>query len=460
MRMKPTDASNTGRKKCMARLSIGFIALFLVWSLSPALWSMEPSMAPLDSTSTFPTGSQGSTTKSVGPIQVYSADSSVIMRIQFAGQLRMDWKSTDRGSDSDREHMYFMQARRVRPSVTIKLPEERMVFRLHLSTAPGSLELMDLHFDYHFHRHVQFRVGQYKIPFTRYRIQSFQRLTFVDWAIVTKYFGAERQMGFSFHNGYEQPPRLAYEFGVFGGTNARESHAVGLSKVYGEDTVIPSDLAGHGPRGKFHPEVVARFSYNPGGIRVRSDSDEQRGGLRYSLGFNLAWDMEPVVYHDLVLRAATEMLVKHRGASFMAAGYTGWAEIGESSTTQQAMTGLLIQTALRFSQRYELSMRFAMVDIDETVTDAALARAQGLITNAEGRLADEIISQAEVDELIAQYQNAGRIRKEQELTVGFNLYVLGHSLKWQSDVGWLRYSMRVGSARDDIILRSQFQIAY
>ena len=78
--------------------------------------------------------------------------------------------------------------------------KEALKFKLHLSTAPPSLELMDYYLNYRAKKeHLQFRFGQYKVPFTRYRIQSFQRLTFVDWSIVTRYFRAERvakQLGF------------------------------------------------------------------------------------------------------------------------------------------------------------------------------------------------------------------------------------------------------------------------
>ncbi|MFH1374898.1 MAG: porin [bacterium] len=444
----------------MKLLSFGLTTILVAGRLSGAVLPME-SRASSAVPGELPVVVDRETMPNVvGPFQVFNADSSAVLQLQFVGQLRTDWESKDRERDDDRDNDLSMQARRIRPSLTLKFPQPRILFRLHLSTAPRSLELMDLYFNYGFGRNRQFRVGQYKIPFTRYRIQSFQRLTFVDWSIVTKYFGAERQMGFSIHNGYEQPPRLAYVFGVFSGVNARASHTVGLSKMYGEETVNPSDLADSGPRAEFHPELVGHFSYNPGGIQVRSDSDEERGGLRYSLGISLAWDLDPVDYRDLAFRAAPELLIKYRGASLMSAGYTGFVEIGNSLRTRQAMAGLLVQTSVRVTQRCELSFRYAVVDFERAVIDDAFARAGQLISEAEQHLVDSTLTQQEVDNLKELYCNAGRILREQEVTIGFNFYIREHSLKWQGDFGRLRYSLREGGTLDDIVARSQFQVAF
>ena len=129
---------------------------------------------------------------SVGPFEVVSRDSSTVLRLQLASQLQTAWESKDKGPSANRDVALYMRARRIRPTLTVSVPEYKTDFRLHVSMAPGSIELMDLYFNTKLNDRWSVRVGQYKIPFTRYRIQSFQRLTFVDWSIVTKYFGAER----------------------------------------------------------------------------------------------------------------------------------------------------------------------------------------------------------------------------------------------------------------------------
>ncbi len=385
---------------------------------------------------------------SVGPFEIFSADSSSSIRLQFAGQLRLIFDSRDNAPDTPRTEKLTMQARRIRLTLAGTVYNANLSYRLHLSTAPKSLELMDFYFDYKFRPYLQFRFGQYKTPFTRYRIQSFQKLAFVDWAIVTKYFGAERQMGFAFHNGYEQPPKYGYIVGVFSGANARASHAIGLPEVYGEKVVNPSDLANPGAIDKFHPELFFHITYNANNIKINSNGDETKTGLRYSLGLSTAWDLFPTEYHDFSLRFAPELLVKYRGLSFLAAGYVGYSKIGDPSKIKPAMTGGLFQTAYRINSRFEISARYAIVDFKDRLVDDARERASQLI-NDSGNDPD----------IVAQYKNAGQISQEQELTTGFNIYISGHSLKWQNDIGWLRHSF-MDENRDDYQVRSQFQVSF
>jgi len=399
---------------------------------------------------------------SIGPFELSNADSSSRIRFQFAGQLRVDFESQDQDADKCRTEELFMKARRLRPSMTVNLLKPSLSFRLHLSTAPKSLELMDFYFNYKVARHLQFRYGQYKVPFTRYRIQSFQRLTFVDWAIVTESFGAERQMGFALHNGYETPPKWGYALGVFTGVNARASHTVYLPKIYGENIVNPSNLADPGPQAKFHPELFLYLSHNANSIRVQSDTDEKRGGFRYSAGLSAAWDLDPTAYQDLQIRLAPEFLIKYQGLSIFTVGYAGFVEIGEPARTDLAMVGGLFQAAYRINNRYEISVRYAVVDFKNVIVNDAYDRAQRLIDEAEDILDTATVkefAQQSLDDITARYGNAGQILHEQEIRLGFNIYIIGHSLKWQNDLGWLQHSRREGT-RTDYIVRSQFQLTF
>ncbi|MFH2036627.1 MAG: porin, partial [Candidatus Zixiibacteriota bacterium] len=384
----------------------------------------------------------------VGPFEIYNADSTSSIRFQLAGQLRMTLDSRDKGGDADRTNTLFMEARRLRLTLSGTIYDPDISYKVHLSTAPKSLELMDFYFNYRLKANLQFRYGQYKTPFTRYRIQSFQRLTFVDWAIVTKYFGAERQMGLALHNGYEKPPKWGYVFGLFTGVNARASHAVGLAKVYGEETANPSDLSESGATADYHPELFLHCSYNANNIQLNSNSDAERTGWRYSFGISSAFDMHPTDYQDFRLRLAPEILIKYRGVAIVGAGYAGYSELDNGSEMELTMTGCLIQTAYRFHDDYEISIRYALVDFQKGLTDDASERALQLIDDS-----------GDDPEIINQYKNAGKILQENELTLGFSIYLLGHSLKWQSDFGWLRHCYD-DENRDDYLARSQFQVSF
>lgn len=386
---------------------------------------------------------------SIGPFTITDPDSNAEIRFQFAGQLRMQLESRDMGADTDRDDATSMEARRIRPTLGVKLPGYHLDFKLQLSLAPGAAELMDFYFDYEAGPGVQLRAGQFKIPFTRYRIQSFQRLTFADWSITTRYFGAERQMGFAVHNGYENPPELSYAVGIFSGVNARASHGVALPIIYGEEMPNPSDLAGRGERISFHPELVGHFSYNPGGISVQSDTDTKRTGYRHSVSLSAAWDLNPDSLRDMSLRVAMEYLVKYRGFSASAAGYLAWIETLHSADISHGLSGGLIQAAWRMSDRFEVSGRYAIVNIEDELYDAAYSRAQALL-NDPGSLTPEQRT---------RYAKAGLVSSQQEATLGLNVYFDGHSLKWQNDAG-LVHSCRRDSDRTDYTMRSQFQIAF
>jgi hypothetical protein len=370
-----------------------------------------------------------------------------VLRLQLAAQLQSAWESKDKGSGVERDESVYMKARRIRPTLSVTVPEYKTSFRLHLSTAPGSIELMDLYFDTRLKKDLTVRAGQYKIPFTRYRIQSFQRLTFVDWSIVTKYFGAERQLGIAVHNGYEKAPALAYAAGLFSGVNARSSHAVGLASIFGEPVSNPSDLSAASARSEFHPEFVAHVSYNAGGIDVSMDSDADGGEVRYSLAVSAAWDIDPAVYQDLALRLSPECLIKYRHFALMGAAFIGFVDINGSQRTRLAMTGLLVQGAWRVHRRFELAARYADVDIDAAVADAALARAAAIMGGSDD------------DETVNRYKDAGRVRGEREGTVAATIYLDEHNLKVQNDVGFTVRN-RIDHDRTDYLVRTQIQLSF
>lgn len=398
---------------------------------------------------------------SIGPFELSNPDSTSTIRLQFAGQMRTQFESRDAGPGTERTEKLTAEARRIRLTLLGDFPQYRLTFKLHLSLGPGSLELMDMQFDYRWSGSFRIRAGQYKIPFTRYRIQSFQRLTFVDWAIVSKYFGAERQTGLTIHNGYEKPPTWGYEIGIFSGQNARASHAVGLAGIYGEPTPNPSDLADPGPKVEFHPAIFAHVSYNPGGINVQSDSDDKDAGLRGSVGMSAGWDFDPNRYQNLKGRFAPEALLKYRGASFSGIGYLGLVKIGCPAVTRTGMTGALLQSAYRFMPHFEFSARYAVVDFADELMTAAYDRAQRLVAFAqyEADISDSPLARQQLDVIKAQYKNAGRVVREEEFTIGFNVYIESNSLKWQTDAGRLLHS-RIDGDRVDYVVRSQVQVAF
>lgn len=360
----------------------------------------------------------------IEPYRVASEDGNWSLRFALAIQLQYGYDS--------REDENEIRIRRMRPVFSGNLGLKELTWKLHLSVVPGDLEFMDFYLDWEALPDLRIRVGIYKIPFTRYRIQSFQRLTLVDWSILTRYFGAERQLGFTLHNGYERPRAVEYEVGVFTGQNTRASHAVGLAGLYGETIPNRSDLMGPDPYDGLHPEIVARVAYNSGGIDSRTDTDFKGGPLRFSAGLSAAWDVRPERYQDLAVRIAPEFLLKAYGFSLSLFGYLGLVQMGDRmADTRAGLWALQAQAGYLLASRYELSLRYAFVRILD-----------GLKSDLERHdpLADGLLYQ-------------------QELSVGFNVYLVGNQLKWQNDFAWLPRTSRSGTSTG-YRFRSQFQASF
>jgi len=385
---------------------------------------------------------------SIGPFELYNADSSSSVRLKFVGQLLMSYENIDDGPNSDRVDELYMKVRRIRILLDANLYDPALNFKLQLSCVPKSLELMDFYFNYKYRQDFQFRFGQYKTPFTQYRMQSFQRLSLYDWSFVTKYFGAERQIGFVLHNGYAKLSDWGYILGIFSGVNARASQAIGIPVVYGEDVFNPSDLTGQDQKAEFHPELFIHLNHNAKKVNMRSNCDNERSGIRYGVGLSAAWNLDPTPYQDFRSRLAAELMMKFRGFTLFSVGYTGYAALENQTKTKLAMIGWLGQVSYRVNSKLETFVRYALVDFKDDLALDAYSRGQELITESGNSL-----------EIIDQYEMAGQISREQEITTGFNIIILENKLKWQNDVSLLRHT-QIEDDRDDYIVYSQFQIIF
>ncbi|MFH1130882.1 MAG: porin [Pseudomonadota bacterium] len=403
----------------LRKISLIILATFTFWSLFQEGQAKD-----------LPNQKKAKAFETIGPFELQDPSGNWRISLGLTAQLRFQFGYERDGDVDGWVGDGWVEARRIRPTLSGCMATKDLVYYLHLSTAPGSVEFMDFYLDYRFYDQIRTRIGQWKIPFTRYRIGSFKNLTFADWSITTTYFGAERQMGMALHNGYETPPEFEYEVGIFTGVNARASHAVGLAQIYGEKVANPSDLAHPGSRAGFHPELVAHFAYNHRAIQTHTDTDTVRGPLRFSTGISAAWDLDPDIYLEPSLRIAPEFLAKYRGLSFFAAFYLGFVRRGDSIGEQRlGLLGGLFQTSYLVTKHFEVSARYAIVHIDDKITDHAQARAAEIIASAQ--------TVKEQEQLAIHYANAGSVGSKQEATFGINIYLIGTSLKWQSDLAGL-----------------------
>ncbi len=406
----------------------------------------------------------------IGPFELSSPNGQSSIRFGFAAQLLFTVTSKDQGSGQDRDNTVTAEIRRLRLKLSGSVLSKDLTYYLQLSTAPRSLEFLDWFLNYRFHTQAQLRLGQWKIPFTRYRIQSDKNLTFPDWALTTKYFGAERQMGLMLHNGAEKPEAIEYEVGVFTGVNARKSHSVNIAKIYGAPIDNPSDLSDIAPKVEFHPELVWHLAYNHNNIDVKGDTDMKGGPFRFMIGLSGSWDIRPKLAYDLKFRLAPEFLMKAHGFSLSLVYYMAWTDLqNDESLDGIAMMGGIAQASYIVKKRVEFALRYAIANVHDDLLQDARSWSTSQIATVNEDLAASKISPKEANDLISAYNKAGQCKREQELSFGINTYIIGSYLKWQNDVTWKKTTtqkiqeiteLKQETSRDDIVFRSQLLLTF
>lgn len=379
-----------------------------------------------------------------------SGDGGSWISFHLALQFRWEYLYEDTGAGrATRNDIFF---RRIRPVIKGSLLSEDLTYRMHLNLVPGSLELMDLWFGYRFIPQLRVMAGQMKIPYTRYRLNSFMDRPVVEWSHPTRYLGAERQLGVMVHNGVGRPPALEYQLGLFTGVNARAANGMGMPEAYAESVGSPSSLTDPAGMDDMHSEVVGHLAYNFGGIDVRRPADLEGGPPRFSVGLSGAWDLRPAPRRDLRLRIAPEASFKAWGLSLDLVFHLGWFDQAAGSGRYLlGMTAGVAQASYVFRERYEVALRYTFVHLLQALRDDSRAYAASRIESA-GDASD-------LARLYDQYREVGLLQTVHEANLGVNVYLFGPTVKWQVDLGLLAYD-RAEDVRYDCQLRTQMQLSF
>jgi hypothetical protein len=411
--------------------------------------------------------------QTIGPFAVTDATGQNSLRFRFAAQVLATYTNNEAPTaGADRVDGGAISIRRLRPILAGSFVSERLTYLFQLNVAPGDLRLMDLYIDYAPLDAFRFRVGQMKVPFTRYRQMSFARLEFIDWALTSRVFGAERQTGVTFHNGIETNPEgFEYQLGVFTGQSAQRAFATGNATQYRDALPDTGSLTAPAAIVRPAPEIVAHIAWNGGGIRLQRWGDEVGGGFRYTLGLSGAFHANPALagLDPLVAagvktvtagavdayrgRLAPEFAMKIAGWSFAAIGYAAWSELTQSGGTALAALGMHLETAYRFNRWVDLAFRWAAVSYTRALRDDARARATLIAQAATGALP----SGAEA--LIKTYSPAGTLEQDMEYTLAVNFYIIGDALRWQADASWLPQTVN-GATLDNVRARTQLTLFF
>ena len=331
-----------------------------------------------------------------------------------------------------------LELRRLRPGLRVIALDHRLSAQVVLNTTPSALEVIDAWAEYALTPSLRLRAGQTKQPFTAYRLRSFTELAFVDWALVTRPFGGERQLGVELHDRGSALP-VEFSVGVWNGTTMRAAHGQGVAGVYAESVENLSDLrAVHLPDAP-HPELTGRVAW-------RSARDR---AVRVDLGFNTTVDLRPVVAHDFRASFAPEAALSVGPLTAELTGYVGLAELVEGPGVG-VLAGVLGELRAKVHDRVTVGLRYARVESGADLRGDARARAERIIL--ESAMDQRTTVQR-------RYADAGRVHYEQELSAGLVVRLIGNTLAWQSDFGWLRTERDAGG-RDELRGRTQLQVVF
>lgn len=219
---------------------------------------------------------------------------------------------------------------------------------------------------------------------------------------------------------------LEYAIGLFSGVNARAAHGVGITEVYGEIPLNPSNLGAGEVVSAFHPEIAMRVARNFGEINTDSNSDVlQTKHLRHSMGVGFSWDARPEATEDLGLRLSAEWLGKIRGIHMNVISYVAWYKPWQGGKNLFGPLGFMAETGYRFDLMWELALRYSVTYLTPWLRSDARSYGQFQIMNA-----------TDPAEALLQYGRNGDQTTSQDLALAGTSHIIGNSLKVVAETAW------------------------
>jgi hypothetical protein len=384
----------------------------------------------------------------LGPVRIRIGKSDDWIGIGFGVQLEFDYQEQFGGGGAPKTNVETLEFRRIRTTLSSSFIEGRIRSSFQINLTPSSFELIDMWFAFTRAKFATLRVGQFKIPYDRYRAQSFAALSFIDWAPTTRMFGSERQIGAEVlaSGGFL---KLEYAAGIFTGVNARASQAVAISYVYGVTPPNPSGLGTGSVVSQFHPALVGRVAKNFGAINTDTNSDVIRDKkLRHSVGAGIAWDARPTSTLDLGLRLSAEWLAKFRGFDINFISYLAWFPPWQGGKLLFGPIGFMAEVGYRFTLLWELALRYSTTYLTPWLRSDARSYGQAQIANAS----DPTSAQA-------QYGQNGNQITNNELALAGTAHVIGNSLKVIGQVAWASALWAPG-LRNGLTINVQLQFLF
>ncbi|MDH3323877.1 MAG: porin, partial [Flavobacteriaceae bacterium] len=286
------------------------------------------------------------------------------------------------------------------------------------------LYVMDAVLKYNFYQNFELWVGQTKLPGNRERVISSANMQQVDRSILNSRFNIDRDIGF----------QLRHHFTISDHFVVKEIFA--LSQGEGRN-VVTGNLGGHQYTGRIELLPMGNFAGNGDysasdlkreqtpklAIGVTYDHNNNAVRNRSNQGSYMTTDNG--FYETNINTLFIDAMFKYKGVSLMAeyADRDAKDPIAKNSdgtetgAIVQVGTGLNIQSGYLFKNNWEVSGRYSTVELDKAITG---------------------------------------VDPERQYTLGLSKFIVGHSLKVQTDVSLTE----VANQENEVLCRLQFDIHF
>ncbi len=333
---------------------------------------------------------------------------------------------------------YQMLIRRARLKFDGHVYDPRLTYKFELAfgnrniggiseyTNFGARVILDAVIKYQFHKNFSIWFGQTKLPGNRERVVSSQKLQFVDRNIINSRYNLDRDMGFQLHGKHmlgNMPVKTAFAFSMGEGRNITELNLGGFEYTFRAE-ILPfgkfSSKKGEYSEADLFREpkpklaIGATFDYNDRAVRSRGN----QGKFMIPDG-NVVTNSLTTFWIDAILKykgwstqvefgkrnSSSNNLVFREDATLFGTYYTGY--------------GINVQTGYVFKNNFEVAGRVSLLRPEQNVTNQ---------TN--------------------QY------------TLVLSKYIVGHSLKIQTDISYTHFEIFNGDFKEDpLMFRFQVEIA-
>ena len=299
-------------------------------------------------------------------------------------------------------------------------------------TNMGARLILDAVIKYQFTDNFSIWFGQTKLPGNRERVVSSQKMQFVDRNIINSRFNLDRDMGFQLHGSHKINSvafRTAFAFSMGEGRNITETNLGGfMYTVRGE--ILPF---GHftDKKGDYVEADLVREKKPKLAIGVSFDYNDRAARARGNQGSWMIVDGS--VRTNSLSTLWVDFIFKYKGWSFQGEYANRTSQdspllVDSTGTTQKDFFyvghGYNLQTGYVFKRNWELGARFSKLFLDEIIVD-----------NKENNT--------------------------NQYTLVVSKYIVGHSLKIQSDITYTHYELSETniSVTDPLMFRFQVELA-